>query len=71
MRSRVLACLAAAASAAALLSAPAAVATPQRGCGAPPQDPGTSALHTIESGGLQRTYQLHLPEDYQRKRDCR
>lgn len=68
MRSRVLACLAAAASAAALLTSPAA-ATPQRGCGTPPQEPGTSALHTIESGGLQRTYQLHLPEDYQRKRD--
>jgi polyhydroxybutyrate depolymerase len=68
MRSRVLACLAAAISAAALLTAPAA-ATAHRGCGAPPQEPGTSALHTIESGGLQRTYQLHLPADYTRKRD--
>jgi len=71
MRSRVLACLAAAVSAAALLTSPAA-ATPQhhRGCAAPPpQDPGTSALQTIESGGLQRTYQLHLPADYRTKRD--
>lgn len=69
MRSRVLACLAAVASAAAaLLTAPAA-ATPQHGCGAPPQEPGTSALHTIESDGLQRTYQLHLPADYHKKRD--
>jgi poly(3-hydroxybutyrate) depolymerase len=68
MRSRVLACLAAAVSAATLLTIPAA-ATPQRGCGAPPQEPGTSVLHTIESGGLQRTYQLHLPDDYLQKRD--
>lgn len=68
MRSRVLACLAAVVSAAALLTTPAA-ATPQRGCGTPPQEPGTSALHTIESDGLQRTYQLHLPADYRKKRD--
>lgn len=64
MRSRVLACLVAAASAAALLTTP-ATATPRRGCPTPPQEPGTSVLHTIGS----RTYQLHLPEDYRQKRD--
>ena len=70
MRSRVLACLAAVVSAAALVTIPAtAAATPQRGCANPPQEPGTSELHELTSGGLQRTYQLHLPPDYQRKRD--
>ncbi|MFI5658955.1 alpha/beta hydrolase family esterase [Streptomyces sp. NPDC051684] len=35
------------------------------GCGAPaPQHPGTSALHTMTSGGRERTYQLHLPNGY-------
>jgi polyhydroxybutyrate depolymerase len=35
------------------------------GCGkAAPQQPGTSEQHTIGSGGRDRTYQLHLPPDY-------
>lgn len=70
MRSRVLACLAAVTAAAALVTLPAtAAAAPKRGCPAPPQDPGTSQLQELTSGGLQRTYQLHLPENYQQKRD--
>jgi polyhydroxybutyrate depolymerase len=69
MRSRILACLAAAVSAAALLSAP-ATATPSRGCRVPaPQEPGTSQLQQLRSGGLDRTYQLHLPADYRSKKD--
>ncbi|WP_327365230.1 alpha/beta hydrolase family esterase [Streptomyces sp. NBC_01217] len=35
------------------------------GCRQPaPQQPGTSRLQTLTSGGLARTYQLHLPADY-------
>ncbi|MBB3051663.1 polyhydroxybutyrate depolymerase [Prauserella isguenensis] len=35
------------------------------GCGnAAPQRPGTSRDHTIGSGGLDRTYRLHLPDGY-------
>ncbi|MFJ9031321.1 alpha/beta hydrolase family esterase [Streptomyces sp. NPDC102274] len=34
-----------------------------------PQEPGTSASHTISSGGRDRAYQLHLPADYAKKRD--
>ncbi|MGW2053359.1 alpha/beta hydrolase family esterase [Streptomyces sp. NPDC001840] len=34
-----------------------------------PQQPGTSAQHTISSGGRDRTYQLHLPDGYTKKRD--
>ncbi|MFZ3597513.1 alpha/beta hydrolase family esterase [Streptomyces sp. BH104] len=35
------------------------------GCDAPaPQPPGTSAAHTMTSGGRERTYQLHLPNSY-------
>ncbi|MFF3749010.1 alpha/beta hydrolase family esterase [Streptomyces sp. NPDC002018] len=34
-----------------------------------PQQPGTSELRTISSGGRDRTYQLHLPDDYAKKRD--
>lgn len=34
-----------------------------------PQTPGTSVPHTLSSGGLNRTYQLHLPADYASKRD--
>ncbi|GAB3460662.1 PHB depolymerase family esterase [Streptomonospora sediminis] len=35
------------------------------GCGtAPPQQPGQSRQHAIASGGLDRSYRLHLPEDY-------
>lgn len=50
--------------AATLCGAPSAMARPG-GCGtAPPQQPGTSELHTIGSGGRDRTYQLHLPPDY-------
>lgn len=70
MRSRVLACLAAVVSAAALVTLPStSVAAPKRGCPTPPQEPGTSQLRELTSGGLQRTYQLHLPENYQQKRD--
>ncbi|MCO1580588.1 poly(3-hydroxybutyrate) depolymerase [Crossiella sp. SN42] len=40
------------------------------GCGkTPPQPPGTSALQQIRSGGLDRTYQLHLPADYKSTKD--
>lgn len=44
-----------------------ALAQPGRsgGCGTTPaQQPGTSVLHTIGSGGRDRTVQLHLPADY-------
>ncbi|NYJ37072.1 CE1 family esterase [Nocardiopsis aegyptia] len=35
------------------------------GCGtAPPQEPGESLQHSIASGGLDRSYRLHLPDDY-------
>ncbi|WP_327351147.1 alpha/beta hydrolase family esterase [Streptomyces sp. NBC_01304] len=35
------------------------------GCGqSAPQEPGSSALHPLTSGGLARTYQLHLPPEY-------
>ncbi|MFB6984190.1 alpha/beta hydrolase family esterase [Streptomyces scopuliridis] len=34
-----------------------------------PQPSGTSASHTISSGGRDRTYQLHLPAGYAEKRD--
>jgi poly(3-hydroxybutyrate) depolymerase len=40
------------------------------GCGRPaPQPAGTSRLHQIASGGLDRTYQLHLPDGYRNDRD--
>jgi polyhydroxybutyrate depolymerase len=35
------------------------------GCGqAAPQEPGASVLHTLRSGDRDRTFQLHLPPDY-------
>ncbi|MFD7286425.1 alpha/beta hydrolase family esterase [Streptomyces sp. NPDC059863] len=34
-----------------------------------PQPSGTSAAHTISSDGRERTYQLHLPDGYAKKRD--
>ncbi|MEV6418355.1 ferulic acid esterase [Streptomyces sp. NPDC051662] len=34
-----------------------------------PQPAGTSAAHTISSDGRERTYQLHLPDGYAKKRD--
>ncbi|MGW8671155.1 alpha/beta hydrolase family esterase [Streptomyces niveus] len=40
------------------------------GCRQPaPQQPGSSELRTLASGGLSRTYQLHLPADYTPRRD--
>lgn len=40
------------------------------GCRQPaPQQPGGSELRTLASGGLSRTYQLHLPADYTPRRD--
>lgn len=40
------------------------------GCGkTAPQPPGTSVLHHLTSGGRDRTYQLHLPADYQSTSD--
>ncbi|WP_078900472.1 alpha/beta hydrolase family esterase [Streptomyces sp. SBT349] len=40
------------------------------GCRRPaPQEPGTSAPHTLTSGGLDRGYRLHLPEEYDGRRD--
>ncbi|MFD3688127.1 alpha/beta hydrolase family esterase [Nocardiopsis sp. NPDC058631] len=36
-----------------------------QGCGtAPPQEPGESAQHALTSGGLERSYRLHLPDGY-------
>lgn len=55
---------------AALLTPPAgaherAQAHASPGCGtAAPQQPGTSRDHSIDSGGLDRSYRLHLPDDY-------
>jgi polyhydroxybutyrate depolymerase len=70
MHSRLLACLAAVATGAALLIAPSATAAPARGCRLPaPQPPGTSQLQHLTSGGLDRTYQLHLPTDYESTQD--
>lgn len=66
---RALACLVAAACAAAVLAAPVAAAARRHDCPRPPQQPGTSQPRSIQSGGLTRTYQLHLPPDYQRERD--
>ncbi|MFI7383993.1 alpha/beta hydrolase family esterase [Streptomyces sp. NPDC049813] len=52
----------------ALPLAPAVAAAPAPasvGCGVPaPQAPGSSVLHTLSSGGRERTYQLHLPDGY-------
>ncbi|WP_328583465.1 alpha/beta hydrolase family esterase [Streptomyces sp. NBC_00370] len=55
---------------------PAAAATtgarpaPKAACGLPaPQPAGTSAPHTISSGGRERAYRLHLPAGYGTKRD--
>ncbi|MFC8080309.1 ferulic acid esterase [Streptomyces sp. NPDC057307] len=40
------------------------------GCRQPaPQQPGTSQLRTVASGGLSRTYQLHLPAGYTPRHD--
>ncbi|MFG2174872.1 alpha/beta hydrolase family esterase [Streptomyces niveus] len=40
------------------------------GCRQPaPQQPGSSQLRTLASGGLSRTYQLHLPADYTPRHD--
>ncbi|MFF2942796.1 alpha/beta hydrolase family esterase [Streptomyces niveus] len=40
------------------------------GCRQPaPQQPGSSELRTLASGGLSRTYQLHLPADYTPRHD--
>ncbi|WP_433555007.1 alpha/beta hydrolase family esterase [Pseudonocardia xinjiangensis] len=58
------------------LAPPATASPPPRpaqteaaGCrSSPDQQPGTSVLHTIHSGGRDRTYQLHLPKDYSAKR---
>lgn len=54
------------------LSAPPATAQPRPaspGCGnVAPQPPGTSHDRTISSGGLDRTYRLHLPENYDARR---
>lgn len=39
------------------------------GCGtAPDQEPGTSVLRTLTSGGRERTVQLHLPDGYRADR---
>lgn len=46
--------------------APAPAGAPRSaGCGtAPPQEPGESRQHPLASDGLDRSYRLHLPEDY-------
>lgn len=70
MHSRILACLAAVGVSAALVAVPTATAANDSGCRLPaPQQPGTSQPHDLDSGGLDRTYQLHLPADYQQKQD--
>ncbi|MFE4533582.1 alpha/beta hydrolase family esterase [Streptomyces scopuliridis] len=51
-------------------SAPVPQGASKAACRLPaPQPPGTSAPHTISSGGRDRTYQLHLPAGYTGKRD--
>ncbi|MFD3923963.1 alpha/beta hydrolase family esterase [Streptomyces sp. NPDC058595] len=51
-------------------AAPAARPVSADGCRQPaPQQPGTSQLQTLASGGLSRTYQLHLPADYTPRHD--
>ncbi|AWS42293.1 PHB depolymerase family esterase [Streptosporangium sp. 'caverna'] len=46
-----------------------ASATSSGGCRTPaPQAPGTSALHSLNSQGIERTYQLHLPPNYNPRR---
>ncbi|MFD3519778.1 alpha/beta hydrolase family esterase [Streptomyces sp. NPDC058653] len=51
-------------------AAPAATSKSPDGCRQPaPQQPGTSQLRTVASGGLSRTYQLHLPADYTPRKD--
>ncbi|WP_326609827.1 alpha/beta hydrolase-fold protein [Streptomyces scopuliridis] len=51
-------------------AAPVPHGTSKAACRLPaPQAPGTSASHTISSGGRDRTYQLHLPAGYAEKRD--
>jgi polyhydroxybutyrate depolymerase len=46
-----------------------AAATSSGGCRTPaPQAPGTSAPHSLTSQGIERTYQLHLPPDYNPRR---
>ncbi|MFI6694312.1 alpha/beta hydrolase family esterase [Streptomyces sp. NPDC050433] len=58
------------ASAAAAPTADANATAAASGCRRPaPQEPGTSHLRTVASGGLSRTYQLHLPADYTPRRD--
>ncbi|SIO85356.1 PHB depolymerase family esterase [Nocardiopsis sp. JB363] len=59
------------ATATATAAAPAPEAAPHRsdGCeSAPPQEPGQSAQHPLTSGGLERSYRLHLPDDYDEHR---
>lgn len=47
--------------------APAAEAHGRTGCGARAGDlPGTTVTRTITSGGLERSYNLHLPDGYRR-----
>ncbi|MFJ6569119.1 alpha/beta hydrolase family esterase [Streptomyces sp. NPDC091292] len=42
-----------------------AVSARSDGCRTPaPQPPGTSRLNSLTSGGIERTYQLHLPDGY-------
>lgn len=65
---RLLAMAAVAAAAATFVAVVPAAAAPAKapsGCGqAAPQAPGTSVRHTVTSGGRERTYELHLPADY-------
>ncbi|MFI6080488.1 alpha/beta hydrolase family esterase [Streptomyces sp. NPDC051217] len=58
------------ATAAAPTAVSAATSASAKGCRQPaPQQPGTSELRTVASGGLWRTYQLHLPADYTPRED--
>ncbi|GHJ35682.1 PHB depolymerase family esterase [Streptomyces sp. TS71-3] len=60
---------AAPAPAGAVPAAAADVPAPTAGCQTTaPQQPGTSVLHTLASGGRERTYQLHLPAGYRADR---
>lgn len=68
--SRFATALAAACAVTVLAAAPAGAHEPELrraspGCGdTTPQHPGTSRDHDIRSGGLDRSYRLHLPENY-------
>ncbi|MYV57536.1 PHB depolymerase family esterase [Streptomyces sp. SID3212] len=66
-------CVAATATTASASAAPSPASqrtTGKTACRLPaPQAAGTSEAHTLTSGGRERSYRLHLPADYAKKRD--